>query len=118
MPDIGIALRRPPTYGETSGCSLDLLRHGVPTIVNRVATFDDYPDHVVCKITWERDGLDGLIDAMRELVANATRRASLGLGAIDHVASSHSWSVVVNRYIDVIETRASRRRSLPRSEAG
>ena len=45
--DLGINLRRPPTNGETSGALLHLLAAGVPTLVTDVATFADYPDHVV-----------------------------------------------------------------------
>src|SRR5262249_15844197 len=62
--DIGVSLRRPPTYGETSGALLDLLRHGVPAIVTEVATFADYPDDAVLKVRCDADFLPRLVSAL------------------------------------------------------
>jgi len=107
--DIGVSLRRPPTYGETSGALLNLLRHGVPTIVNDVATFGDFPDDAVAKVRWDRDGHDGLVRAMRLLANNPDRRASLASRALDLVASAHAWPVVASQYVAVIDEHASAR---------
>lgn len=105
--DVGVCLRRPPTNGETSAALLDLLRHGVPTIVNNVGTFADYPDDVVRKVRWDRDGIDGLIQALFEL---ATDRSALGRSALRHVEEHHSWSGTAERYAEIIERCACERK--------
>src|SRR5262249_34996441 len=101
--DIGICLRRPPTYGETSAALLDLLRHGVPTIITDVATFADYPDRVARKVRWPEDGIDGLVRARRELASSPARRGELGRAAFRHVEERHSWSGAAAAYAQVIE---------------
>jgi glycosyltransferase involved in cell wall biosynthesis len=101
--DVGICLRRPPTYGETSGALLHLLRHGVPTVITDVATFADYPDAVVRKVRWPDDGLDGLARAFAELADDPPRRAALGRAGREYVARYHSWSRAAALYAEVIE---------------
>jgi glycosyltransferase involved in cell wall biosynthesis len=108
--DVGIGLRRPPTKGETSGALLDLLRHGVPTIVNEAGSFADYPDDVVAKVRWERDGVEGLRAMLRELLRSAPGREALGSAAIRHVADRHDWALVAGQYAEIIELCAERRR--------
>lgn len=103
--DVGIALRRPPTYGETSGALLDLLRHGVATIVSDVGTFADYPGDVVRKVTTHED----LVRAMGELARDGSARATLGRAARDHVAARHAWPVVAAQYARLIEENWARR---------
>lgn len=101
--DVGISLRRPPTFGETSGSLLDLLRSGVATIVNDVGTFSDYPASVVRKVRWETEGLTGLSRAMLELSTDDDRRESLGMAARQYVEHRHDWSSVARQYSQVIE---------------
>ncbi|CAN5617357.1 hypothetical protein BH23PLA1_BH23PLA1_11470 [soil metagenome] len=101
--DVGISLRRPPTFGETSASLLDLLRSGIATIVNEVGTFSDYPDSVVRKVSLESEGVRGLALAMLDLATNPTRRAELGRLALRHVAREHDWRKVARRYAEVIE---------------
>jgi glycosyltransferase involved in cell wall biosynthesis len=107
--DVGVSLRLPPTDGETSGALLHLLRRGVPTIVTDVGTFADYPDAVVRKVKWERDGLDGLRRAMLELASDRPAREALGRGALDHVAEHHAWERAAAMYAEVIERRHAAR---------
>lgn len=101
--DLGIALRRPPTDGETSASLLDLLRSGVPTIVTDVATFSGYPDTVVRKVRWDADGPAALRQAMSELAADAPMRHALGQSAWTYVAEQHRWSRAAELYRDMIE---------------
>ncbi len=101
--DLGISLRRPPTHGETSGALLDLLRHGTPTIVNEAGTFADYPDSVVRRVHWEREGQKGLVAALRELLDNPCRRRMLGEAACQYVKERHGWPRIAALYADVIE---------------
>ena len=107
--DVGVNLRRPPTYGETSAALLDLLRVGVPTIVTDVATFADYPGHVVRKVRWEDDGLPGLVSALRSLAADPLARDALGRAALRHVAEEHTWQRASSLYVEVIESAYAER---------
>jgi glycosyltransferase involved in cell wall biosynthesis len=114
--DIGISLRRPPTYGETSGALLHLLRHGVPTIVNDVGTFADYPDSVVRKVRLEDGGpVDSLTSALLELAASAEARQALGRAAHRHVAAHHPWPLAASLYADLIERLHRERRRKARA---
>ena len=119
--DVGVSLRRPPTYGETSGAMLDLLRHGIPTIVNDVATFSGYPDEVVRKVDLARDGTAGLAEAMRGLLRDRAERARLGEAARRYVATTHAWPVAADLYAELIERTYSEGRryagSVPPAES-
>jgi hypothetical protein len=80
--DVGIALRRPPTDGETSAALLDLLRSGVATITTDIGTFAGYPEDVVRKVRWPGDGIEGLTSALRRLMADPDERGLLGAGDV------------------------------------
>jgi glycosyltransferase involved in cell wall biosynthesis len=114
--DIGVCLRRPPTSGESSAALLDLLRHGIPTIVSEVGTFGDYPRHVVRKVPRDAIHAKGIAGAMIEL---ARGRAELGSAAMRHVEQSHKWSDVAARYVEEVERafaeRGTVRGRIPRS---
>jgi glycosyltransferase involved in cell wall biosynthesis len=107
--DIGVNLRRPPTNGETSAALLDLLRHGVATIVTEVATFADFSSEVVRKVPWPDDetGENNLADALAELVHGTARRESLGRAALASVRDEHDWSRVAEMYAASIERAAA-----------
>jgi glycosyltransferase involved in cell wall biosynthesis len=107
--DMAFALRRPPTYGETSGALLHLLRHGVPAIVTDTDTFADYPDSVVRKVRWETEGPAGLAVALMELATRPGRRAELSAAALAHVGQHHHWSRVAEDYVELIEAVARAR---------
>ena len=101
--DVGVNLRLPPTNGETSGALLNLLTSGVPTVATSVTTFADYPDHVVRKVKWETEGIDGLRRAARELASDPSRRGALGRAAQAYVTEHHDWPKVAEMYVDAIE---------------
>jgi glycosyltransferase involved in cell wall biosynthesis len=101
--DIGISLRRPPTYGETSGALLHMLRNGIPTIVNDVGTFSGYPDTVVRKVRLDREGVEGLARGLCELARDRRARAALGHAAYRYVAEHHAWPRAATMYSDLIE---------------
>jgi glycosyltransferase involved in cell wall biosynthesis len=113
--DLGISLRRPPTYGETSAALLDLLGRGIATIVTDVATFSAYPDDVVRKVRWDQDGPRSLREALRGLLSDRGGREALGEAARRYVAEIHAWSRAAALYGDVIERVADQRRGRGRS---
>jgi glycosyltransferase involved in cell wall biosynthesis len=110
--DVGVNLRRPPTNGETSAALLDLLRHGVATIVTEVATFADFSSEVVRKVTWPDDdaGTLNLRDALADLVRDADQREALGRAALASVRTEHDWSLVAEMYARSIDASARTRR--------
>ena len=112
--DLGLSLRRPPTYGETSGALLDLLRTGIPTIVTDVGTFSDYPADVVRKVRWQAEGLPGLVAAVRELMGDPGARAALGRAALAYVRATHTWERAAAAYVDAIESTFAERSARPR----
>jgi glycosyltransferase involved in cell wall biosynthesis len=101
--DVGVSLRRPPTYGETSGALLHLLRHGVATVVIDVDAFADYPDDAVRKVVWERDRIEGLSAAFLGLARSPGYREALGRSARQHIERWHRWSRVAALYAELVE---------------
>jgi len=102
--DFGVALRRPPTNGETSGALLHLLRAGVPAVVSDVGSFAEYPDGVVRKVP----RIDGPADvatlaaALLDLAADSAARETLGRAGLEHVRRHHAWPHVAARYAEVV----------------
>lgn len=101
--DVGIGLRRPPTYGESSASLLDLLRAGVASIVVDVGTFADFPDSAVRKIPWNENFTAELSAAMLDLARNRNERDRLGREAFRHVLDRHDWSKVAEAYVETME---------------
>jgi glycosyltransferase involved in cell wall biosynthesis len=107
--DVGISLRRPPTFGETSGALLHLLRHGIPTVVIDADAFADFPDDVVVKLRWDGDVIGALERTLHELAAQPARRAALRDRAWQHIERQHRWGRIAALYAEVIERMARRR---------
>ena len=104
--DIGICLRRSPTYGETPTALMALLGRGVPTIVSDVGSFSCFPDSVVRKQRWRSDGPTGLTQALRELADDRQGREALGHAALQYVRVKHDWTVAADSYEEIIEWNA------------
>jgi glycosyltransferase involved in cell wall biosynthesis len=103
--DIGLNLRRPPTYGETSATLLDLLRLGIPTIITAVGTFADFPDHAVRKIPWvDESSQDLLTGTLLELAENRSAREELRTSSMQYVNNRHDWSHVAAMYVKAIDS--------------
>ncbi len=103
--DLGVALRRPPTHGETSAALLDLLRSSVPAIVTDIGSFSEFPESVVRKVRWEGDdqGIKALTSALLDLARNREARETLGRAGFDHVCTHHAWPRVAEGYARVID---------------
>ena len=102
--DLGVALRRPPTNGETSGALLHLLRAGVPVVASDTGSFSEYPEPALRKISWPDDiaGASALTEALRALARDAGAREALGRAGREHVRANHSWALVAERYAAAI----------------
>ncbi len=110
--DLGLALRRPPTNGESSASLLELLGHGVATIVVDAASFGELPDAAVRKVRWssEAEGVAGLAEALLDLGRDPAARSRIGAAARELVATRHDWGRVVGGYVDAIGACGRRRR--------
>lgn len=103
--DVGVALRRPPTNGESSGALLHLLRRGVPAVVSDTGSFAEYPDGAVRKVPPDR-GAAGVAAALLDLAADPAARAALGRAGLEHVRAVHAWPLVAAQYAGVIARSA------------
>jgi glycosyltransferase involved in cell wall biosynthesis len=104
--DLGLALRRPPTHGETSAALLHLLRCGVPTVVTDAGSFAEYPEGVVRKIAWAAADDPGNVTRLRQallgLALDPDARAALGRAGREHVRAHHGWARVAGRYAEIV----------------
>ncbi len=98
--DLALALRRPPTNGETSGALLHVLRAGIPAIASATGSFAEYPEGSVHKIPWPdaRSGVASLARALRDLAADPAARAALGRAGLEHARQHHAWPRVAARF--------------------
>ena len=92
---------RVTTRGETSRAVLDCLAFGIPTILNDFATFKDYPDSVVKKIS-ESLTVDEIATAMAELYDIAETRRLLSENSYEYVNKFHNPEKICKEYADVI----------------
>ena len=106
--DVGVSLRRPPTYGESSASLLDFMRAGVATIVTDVGTFADFPDSAVRKLRWDDSFPRNLSATMLDLARDPVSRAKLGHAAYREIVDRHDWSKVAERYVETIERGRTR----------
>lgn len=104
LTDIGLALRKPPTNGESSAALVQLMRCGVASIVTDAGSFAGYPDDVVGKIPWPDDvsGGEALRHALREFAANPQIRAARSAAGRALVEARHGWPRIARMYADVI----------------
>ncbi len=108
--DVGICLRRPPTNGESSAALLDLLRHGVPTIVCDIGSFQELPDDAVAKVTWVGDGaVDALRGVMKRIAVDQGYRRKLGENALGYVRSHHNLDDFIQGYKALCRSGSSAR---------
>ena len=112
--DVGVSLRRPPTYGESSASLLDFLRSGVATIVADVGTFSGCSDSVVRKVRWDDEFTANLAEAMLELALERSARDRLGRAALGEVFERHDWAKVAEGYVEAIERGRTRPLPAPR----
>jgi glycosyltransferase involved in cell wall biosynthesis len=108
--DLGINLRRPPSNGETSASLLDLLAAGVPALVTDFGSFNEYPDQVVRKVPWSREGSEGLRRELLALAADREARAVLKNKSLAYIHTYHDWTSSAGLYRELIERCAASRR--------
>jgi glycosyltransferase involved in cell wall biosynthesis len=102
--DLAVALRRPPTNGETSGALLHVLRRGVPAVAADTGSFAEYPPGCVRRVPWPADdaGVAALGEVLLGLASDADARAALGRAGLEHVRAHHAWPLVAAWYAEVL----------------
>ena len=103
--DVGLALRRPPTNGESSASLLDLLRAGVATVTTDAGSFAEFPDGAVRKVR-RVDGSD-LARALADLIHDPAAREATGRAAWEHVRAVHAWDRVGEGYAEAVARSVS-----------
>lgn len=98
--DIAIQLRC-KSRGETSRAVLDCLAYGVPTIVNDYATFRDYPDDVVYKMSSE-PSVEDIEIAMEYLYFNETVRKKYSDIGPKYIKENHNIAIIAEQYAKFI----------------
>jgi len=90
--DIAIQLRT-TSRGETSGAVIDCLSHGIPTILNSYAAFNDYSNKVVVKIS-EKPNVNEIKTALLNLIENPERIAALRNKATRLIDDEHNPKII------------------------
>lgn len=78
---------RPNYHGETSRSTLEAMRYGAVVIVKNVGWYSELPDEVVIKVENEV----AVLDAIRSLIDNPTRRQEIGAAARQYLAEHYSY---------------------------
>jgi glycosyltransferase involved in cell wall biosynthesis len=97
--DLGLGLRRPPTRGETSGAVLDLLAHGIPTVVTRTGWFAELPRDVVQTIDTGDRLIPELIESLQRLLRTPGLRHELGERGMDRVRRELDWRQIAEHHV-------------------
>lgn len=87
--------------GETSAAALNALSLGLPTIVNDIGSFREFPDSSVLKVPVNNHlALSHAILSLYEHPEAAQRMAA---EAVTHLTLNHSWNKVAKMYAHLVE---------------
>lgn len=98
--DIAIQLRC-KTRGETSRAVLDCLSNGIPTIINNYATFKDYNNDIVYKLS-EQPSIEEIKEAFKFLLLNKEVRNNYKNLGIEYINKEHNVNVIASQYAEFI----------------
>ncbi|HEY1437429.1 MAG TPA: glycosyltransferase [Casimicrobiaceae bacterium] len=104
--DVAVQLRT-HSRGETSKAVLDCLAAAVPVIINDVASFRDYPDHVVQKIAAEPESAE-LAQRLSSLLAQPRTLAQFGVAGRSYAIAEHAGERIAAEYALVIDEMLQR----------
>jgi glycosyltransferase involved in cell wall biosynthesis len=88
MSDILVSYR-PNYHGETSKSALEAMRYGTVVIVKKIGWFDELPDDTVVKVSSEAE----VLDAVKMLVSNPSKRKQIGNAAREFLMNNHSYKL-------------------------
>lgn len=98
--DIAIQLRC-KTRGETSRAVLDCLSNGIPTIINNYATFKDYNNDVVYKLS-EQPSTEEIKEAFKFLILNKEVRNNYKNLGLEYINKEHNANEIASQYAEFI----------------
>lgn len=98
--DIAVQLRTKSRGGTPKGV-LDCLAYGVPTIVNNDASYTDYPDDVVVKLTAE-PSLEEIAQVLELICADSKQRKAYADSGLRYVQEGHDPTICAAAYAAAI----------------
>jgi glycosyltransferase involved in cell wall biosynthesis len=104
--DIAVQLRTKSRGGTPKGV-LDCLAYGVPVIVNEEASYRDYPDNVVVKLSADPDAAE-IAQSLLTLRQLPEQRRELAGRALDYVRTHHNPRQCAQEYAAAINEFVSR----------
>ncbi len=99
----------PSRYEACSLVLLEALASGMPVITARSAGGSELIDPQVGVVLDDSDDVDGLAATLRSLVTDKERRQAMAKGARS-LAETHTWSVMANRYVELLVEAGLERR--------
>ena len=105
--DIAIQLRTKSRGGAPKGV-LDCLAYGIPVIVNNNASYRDYPDDAVTKISPDPT-LNEISQVLSALASDDGRRKTLARAGVAYVRDNHDPELCAAKYAAAIEEFRARR---------
>ena len=108
--DVSIQLRKNSRGGTPKGV-LDCLSNGLPVIVNNGASYKDYPDDVLVKLSSE-PSLDEIIDSFKSIYFDASRKESYSKMGLGYVTNNHNPASCAAMYAAFIDECIERHRLL------
>lgn len=104
--DIAVQLRTKSRGGAPKGV-LDCLAYGVPVVVNEEASYRDYPDNVVVKLSADPDAAE-IAQSLLTLSQSPEQRRELADRALDYVRAHHNPRHCAQEYAAAINEFVSR----------
>lgn len=92
---------RSAARGETSRAVLDVLAHGIPTIVNSLGSLNDYDSNMVVKVPDFPD-VESVSSAMLELWKNPDLCEKIGHNAINEIIAQNNPETISHDYMSII----------------
>ena len=99
--DVAIQLRTKSRGGAPKGV-LDCLAYGIPVVVNNDASYRDYPDSVVTKLSPDPT-IEEISRTIAALAGDDARRRALAAAGIGYVRDNHDPELCAAKYAAAIE---------------
>lgn len=99
--DIAVQLRTKSRGGTPKGV-LDCLAYGLPVVVNNDASYRDYPDDVVGKLSPDPSTAE-IADKLLLLIQRPDERMSLAAAGVEYVKANHDPALCAAKYAAAID---------------
>lgn len=106
--DLAVQLRTNSRGGTPRGV-LDCLSHGVPVVVNNDASYCDYPDDVVCKVSASPSSRE-ISDTLKQLIDDPSQLSKLSKNGLNYISLHHNPRESAASYASAISEFMGRER--------